>query len=132
VLQRLRPLLGIEKCALQLIPVSDQAAQDFGQTFLADLAGNAFCVPMMVLLVIGLVTISGRSMDHGLLGSLLAATAQPNDASQPDELFAGPSSPWHSEPEQSPSVVAPHDAADNADNLDKFDSLVDLLMEGLG
>jgi hypothetical protein len=50
-----RLMLGIEKCAVQGIFMDESWEADFDEVFKNDLAGNAFCGPVMLVVVIALL-----------------------------------------------------------------------------
>jgi hypothetical protein len=121
LLKRNRPLLGIEKCALQGIPISGETAELFSQPFCADLAGNGFCTPVVTQIVMSMLTVFGRSLDPSILGSTSSnnGLAPHGDAAAADLCDAGPA-------EDEAAASGLHDSG----TMD-LDLLSDLLSEGL-
>jgi hypothetical protein len=54
-----RLILGLEKCALQGIFVDPSVACQFDDKFFHDLAGNAFCAPVILVIVVSILVVLG-------------------------------------------------------------------------
>ena len=87
-LQRNRLLTAVEKCALQGIRAPQHVLRKFGSEFLSDLAGNAFCAPMMLVVVMALLCVSARNeiedQKAGVVEPAEEAAQRDSDASSGD------------------------------------------------
>jgi hypothetical protein len=113
-------------CAVQGIPIDAEAVETWGHHFAADLAGNAFCTPVVTSVIMSMLVVVGR---HA--GPLPASSSRPHEFAPPAAATAVDPAAAAPAPATSAADASTSSFEVGEDSLEHLDMLVAMLTEGL-